>query len=77
MKIRNIAGLGGLAGALVTAPLTAIAYLVSQYTALSFPPFDLFDSMTRLLPGPLITFGIDFMIDTLRALRLSVTSALV
>jgi DMSO/TMAO reductase YedYZ molybdopterin-dependent catalytic subunit len=72
MKIRNIAGLGGLAGALVTAPLTAIAYLVSQYTALSFPPFDLFDSMTRLLPGPLITFGIDFMIDTLRALRLSV-----
>ena len=72
MKTRSIIGFGSLAGVLVTAPLTAFAYVASQFTALSFPPFDLFDSMTRLLPGPLITFGIDFMIDTLRALGLSV-----
>lgn len=72
MKTRSVVWFGGLAGTLVTAPLTAITYLASQFTALSFPPFDLFDSLTRVLPGPLITFGIDIMIDTLRALNLSV-----
>ena len=72
MRTRSVIWFGGLAGILLTGPLTAIAYLASQFTPLSFPPFDFFDSMTRLLPGPLITFGIDFMIDTLRALGLSV-----
>jgi DMSO/TMAO reductase YedYZ molybdopterin-dependent catalytic subunit len=72
IRTRVIVWFGVLAGVIVTAPLIAIAYLASQFTALSFPAYDVFDSMTRLLPGPLITFGIDLMIDTLRALRLSV-----
>jgi DMSO/TMAO reductase YedYZ molybdopterin-dependent catalytic subunit len=64
--------IGALLGFMVTTPLTALTYLASQFTDLPFPPFDLFDGMTRLLPGPIITFGIDLMIDTLRALKISV-----
>jgi hypothetical protein len=39
-----------------------------------FAPFDLFDWITSALPWPLITFDIDFMIDELRLMGLSVTS---
>lgn len=64
--------MGALVGFILTAPLTALTYLANQFLDLPFPPFDLFDGMTRILPGPLITFGIDLMIDTLRALDISV-----
>ena len=64
--------MGAVTGLYFTAPLTALAYLMNQALGLTFPPFDAFDVLTRYLPGPLITFGIDLMIDTLRALRLSV-----
>jgi DMSO/TMAO reductase YedYZ molybdopterin-dependent catalytic subunit len=71
MKIKLI-GMGALIGALLTAPQIALLYLVNQLAALPFVPFDIFDWMTPLLPGPLITFGIDRMIDLLLLLGLNV-----
>jgi DMSO/TMAO reductase YedYZ molybdopterin-dependent catalytic subunit len=52
-------------GALVTMAVTAVNYLVNQLAALPFAPFDLFDWISRILPGDLLTFGIDLMIDSL------------
>jgi DMSO/TMAO reductase YedYZ molybdopterin-dependent catalytic subunit len=65
-------GTGALAGALLTAPLIGVMYLANQLPGLPFVPFDLFDWLTRVLPGPLITFGIDLMIDTMLLLGVSV-----
>ena len=71
MKLRNL-GFGALTGVLITAPLIAILYLVDKWLDLSFPPFDTFDWIARILPGPLVTFGIDTMVDTLMLMGLSV-----
>lgn len=65
-------GLGALVGALLTAPLIALMYLGDQLLNLPLVPFDFFDWLTRVLPGPLVTFGIDLMIDTFRALNINV-----
>ena len=71
MRIQ-ILGTGLLVGLLLAAPLTAIMYLANQLAGLPFVPFDLFDWVTRVLPGPIITFGIDLMIDTLTFVGLDV-----
>jgi DMSO/TMAO reductase YedYZ molybdopterin-dependent catalytic subunit len=63
---------GGLVSLLLTAALTAVHFLASQLIGTSFIPYDFFNWMTRVLPGDLITFGIDAMIDTMLALGLSV-----
>jgi DMSO/TMAO reductase YedYZ molybdopterin-dependent catalytic subunit len=65
-------GIGILIGALLAASLMGVMYLADQLADLPFVPFDLFDWMTRVLPGPLVTFGIDLMIDMLRALGVNV-----
>jgi len=65
-------GVGTLAGGLLTAPLMGIMYLFDEMLGLPFVPFDLFDWMTRVLPGPIVTFGIDLMIDILRQIGVSV-----
>ena len=72
-KSRHTTGI--LAGFLVIAPLTAILYLFYQLAGLPFVPFDLFDWMTRVLPGPVVTFGIDLMIDLFRFLSINVADA--
>lgn len=73
MNERNPGALsGGLVGLLVTTPLIAVLFLGRQLAGLPFPPFDLFDWISRALPGDVITFGIDLMIDTLRALNIDV-----
>ncbi len=64
--------LGALVGLLLTAALTAVHFLPAQLVGTSFFPYDFFNWMTRVLPGNLITFGIDLMIDTMRLLGLSV-----
>ena len=64
--------LGGLVSLLFTMALTAVHYLAFQLIGTSFLPYDFFNWMTRVLPGDLITFGIDMMIDTMLALGLSV-----
>ncbi len=67
--------LGALAGALLTFPLTALLFLADQLAGLPFIPFDVFDFLSRLLPGPLVTFGIDLMVEIIIALNLGETSA--
>lgn len=54
---------GAAAGVMVTAPLMALFYLANKLFELPFPPYDLFDWITRVLPGPLVTFGLDLFID--------------
>ena len=65
-------GTGAFVGGLLTAPLIAVMYLADHLAGLPFVPYDLFDWITRVLPGPLVTFGIDMMIDTMRLFGISV-----
>ena len=65
-------GWGALVGALLTAPLLGLMYLADHLLGLTFAPYDLFDGVTRVMPGALITFGIDLMIDTMRFFSISV-----
>ena len=65
-------GTGVLAGSLLTTPLIDLMYLADKMVGLPFVPFDLFDWIARVLPGPIITFGIDLMIDIMRLFGASV-----
>jgi DMSO/TMAO reductase YedYZ molybdopterin-dependent catalytic subunit len=65
-------GTGALLGALLTAPLIGVTYAANRLAGFPFVPFDLFDWMTRVLPGPVVTFGIDLMIDAMLLLGISV-----
>ena len=49
-----------------------VLYLARELFGLPFLPFDLFDWVTRILPGPIVTFGLDLFIDALRFLGFSV-----
>ena len=60
--------LGALIGGIFAAPLAAAAYLGRQLADLPFPPFDFFDAIARLLPGRLVTSGIDGMVTAIRVL---------
>ena len=71
---RSSIGIGAVVGALATAPLIGLMYLADQLAGLPFIPYDLFDWITRVLPGPLITFGIDLMIDAMRLVGMSVAA---
>lgn len=60
--------------ALVTAvPLLALLYVGSQLAGLPFAPFDLFDWLARILPGDLVTAGIDAMVAVIAGLNLGAT----
>lgn len=74
MKKLNI-WLGALLGLLLTAPMIAIMYLANQLVNLPFAPYDVFDWVARILPGNVITFGIDAMIDTMLFLGISVADS--
>ena len=56
----------------MTAPLVGIMYLLDHWAGLPFVPFALFDWVARVLLGPLVTIGIDLMIDGIRFAGLSV-----
>ena len=71
MKIKILAT-GALVGGLLTASMISIMYLADQIAGLPFAPFDLFNWIAGMLPGAVITFGIDLMIDTFLALGISV-----
>jgi len=64
-------GIGVLFGLLFTAAALGVLYLGASF-GLPFVPFDLFDWVTRSLPGPVVTAGIDGMIAALTALGISV-----
>ena len=72
MKLQTL-GLGALVGGLLTAPIVAVMYFADKWIDLAFVPFEVFDWLARVMPGPVVTFGIDTMVQTLRLLDLSVT----
>ncbi len=63
-----LVGLG--VGAIVAPALIALFFLGERIAGLPFLPFDVFDAIARTLPGGVITFGIDRMIDVLTLLGL-------
>ena len=67
-------GAGLFVAAMVTATLIAILYFGWTVIGLPFAPFDLFDWMTRVLPGRVITFGIHTMVAVIRGLHLGPTA---
>ena len=66
--------LGAAVGALLTPALMALLFVADQIAGLPFIPFDVFDFVSRNLPGPLLTFGIDVMVDIIIAFNLGETS---
>lgn len=61
---------GVFISALLTLPLVAIIYLANRALALPFLPTNLMDWLIPIIPGGLITFGIDRMIDVITAFNL-------
>ena len=72
MKLRTL-GFGSLVGAMLAAPMVAMMYLAHTWVGFSFAPFDVFDWIARQLPGPVVTFGIDRMVDVLLLFGASVS----
>lgn len=68
MKRTILAGV--VLSTLITAPLAAIIYLANRALDLPFLPTNLMDWLIPIIPGGLITFGIDRMIDLITALDL-------
>src|ERR1700719_5384060 len=66
---------GLLVSAMLTASLISVFYLAWKVAGLPFVPFDVFDWMTRILPGQALAFGIGAMVTVIRALNLGPTAA--
>jgi DMSO/TMAO reductase YedYZ molybdopterin-dependent catalytic subunit len=66
---------GGLLGALSAVIVVALVYVGEQLAGLPFVPFDIFDWMTRALPGGLITFVVDTIVRVISSLGLGPTAA--
>jgi preprotein translocase subunit SecY len=66
--------IGSAIGALLTAALIAVFYAGWRLAYLPFVPFDVFDWMTRVLPGAVIEFVISAMVAAIRGLHLGPTS---
>ena len=60
---------------MLTASLISVFYLAWKAAGLPFVPFDVFDWMTRILPGQVIAVGIGTMVTVIRALNLGPTAA--
>ena len=58
----------------VTAALISVLYFGWKVAGLPFVPFDVFDQLTRVLPGSVIAFGIRTMVTVIRALNLGPTA---
>ena len=63
---------GALTALLLTAPLLALLFLANLTVGAPFIPFDIFDLVSRSLPGSVVTVGIDSIVKVLTALGLSV-----
>jgi DMSO/TMAO reductase YedYZ molybdopterin-dependent catalytic subunit len=66
---------GALVGAVLTVALIAVFYAAWKVAGLPFAPFDVFDWLTRVLPGRVIAFGISTMVQVIRALNLGPTAS--
>jgi DMSO/TMAO reductase YedYZ molybdopterin-dependent catalytic subunit len=63
-----------LIGGFTAIPVAGILYIGNQVASLPFAPFDWFDWLARVLPGGVVTFGIDAMVAVIRSLQLGPTS---
>jgi DMSO/TMAO reductase YedYZ molybdopterin-dependent catalytic subunit len=72
MRKRSIR-FGALAGLITSLPVIALMFLGQQLASLPFVPFDLFDLSARLLPGGIISFGIDLIVRLVTAIGLGST----
>lgn len=61
-------------GTLTSIPVLALGYLAETVAGLPFTPFDLFDGMARILPGALLTIGIDALVSVITVLNIGPTS---
>ncbi len=61
-------------GALTSIPVMALSYLAESIAGLPFTPFDLFDGLARILPGDVITVGIDALVTLISTLNVGPTS---
>jgi DMSO/TMAO reductase YedYZ molybdopterin-dependent catalytic subunit len=66
---------GLLVSAMLTASLISVFYLAWKAVGLPFVPYDVFDWMTRILPGQVLTVGIGAMVMVIRALNIGPTAA--
>jgi DMSO/TMAO reductase YedYZ molybdopterin-dependent catalytic subunit len=73
-EILSAVGQGALIGALLTAPLMALFYLADQVAGLPLVMYDLFDWLTRVLPGSIVVNTVEFMVRTIDRLHLGNTS---
>jgi DMSO/TMAO reductase YedYZ molybdopterin-dependent catalytic subunit len=67
--------LSALIGAALVAPLLAIFFLAYSVAGTSFPAYTVFDFVSRVLPGSVVTFGIDLLVDIVRGLNLGPTAS--
>jgi DMSO/TMAO reductase YedYZ molybdopterin-dependent catalytic subunit len=74
MRWHRILG-GVLVGVLTVVPVIVIFYLVGELVGWPFFPFHVFEFVTRILPGSLVTFGIDLMASLISGLNLGSTSS--
>jgi hypothetical protein len=61
---------GAALGFLLGLPWLAVMALASQLTGLPYPPFELFEWFTRILPGDLVTSGLEGLIRLINLLDL-------
>ncbi len=66
---------GAVLGALTSLPVIALSYLGAKLAGLPFFPFDLFDWLARVLPGNVITLGIDSMVSFIRLIGIGPISS--
>jgi DMSO/TMAO reductase YedYZ molybdopterin-dependent catalytic subunit len=67
---------GALLGALSSVGVMALNYVIELLAVLPFVPFDILDWLARVLPGNIITAGIDFLVLILQSLGLGPTDRL-
>jgi len=72
---RNAILVGILLGLLTSLPVIFMMALGMNLAGLPFAPFNLFDFLARVLPGALLTFGIDLMVSIITVLKTDSTSA--
>jgi sulfite oxidase len=65
---------GAIIGGITSIPVLAMSYLGFVLTGVPFAAFAIFDGLVRILPGPIVTFGIDSMITLLNFINLGSVS---
>ncbi len=75
MSRKGVLVRGGFVGGITSLGLVGLFSLGKQIAGLPFLPFDIFDWMARVLPGPLVTFVIDTIVRLIGILHLGPTAS--